>query len=102
MEASAAYQDGRAWWRSERRIRAAAGGRVGRTGHVPDAEVSWPDVPGSNYPGQRWAVEAELTPKPLARTTAIMSGLLSATAGYQPSAVRGTAPRYIPCYVPRS
>jgi hypothetical protein len=94
MEASAAYRDGRAWWRSERRIRAAAGGRVGRTGHVPDAEVSWPDVPGSNYPGQRWAIEAELTPKPLARTTAIMSGLLSATSGHQPGAVWGSAPRY--------
>jgi len=39
LQDSDAYRDGRAWWRSERRIRAAAGGRVG-TGHVPDAEVS--------------------------------------------------------------
>jgi hypothetical protein len=46
LQDSDAFRDGRAWWRSERRIRAAAGGRVG-TGHVPDAEVSWPDVPGS-------------------------------------------------------
>jgi hypothetical protein len=91
MQASPAYQDGRAWWRSERRIRAAAG-RI--RAHVPDAEVSWPDVPGSGYPGQRWAIEAELTPKPLARTTAIMSGLLSATTGHQPSAGRGTASRF--------
>ena len=60
---------------SERRIRAAIGGRV-RTGHVPDAEVSWPDLPASPYPGECWAIEAELTPKPLARTTAIMTGLL--------------------------
>ena len=30
LEASHAYRDGRAWWRSERRIRAAAGGRGGR------------------------------------------------------------------------
>jgi hypothetical protein len=39
LEASDAYRDGRAWWRSERRIRAAAGGGVG-IGHVPDAETS--------------------------------------------------------------
>jgi hypothetical protein len=36
LEASPAYQQGRAWWRCERRIRAAIGGRA--TGHVPDAE----------------------------------------------------------------
>jgi hypothetical protein len=47
LEASPAYQDSRAWWRPERRIRAAIGGRA--TGHVPDAEVSWPDVPASAY-----------------------------------------------------
>src|SRR5512142_2788413 len=40
LESGAAYQDGRAWWRSERRIRAATGGRVG-TAHLPDAEVHW-------------------------------------------------------------
>ena len=28
-------------------------------------------------PGQAWAVEVELTPKPLDRTTKIMAGLLS-------------------------
>jgi hypothetical protein len=61
LQASDAYRDGRAWWRSERRIRAAVGGHVG-TGHVPDAEVSWPDIPASSYAGQCWAIEAELTP----------------------------------------
>ena len=76
LEASDAYQDGRAWWRSERRIRAAAGGRVGG-GHVPDAEMSWPDLTAGAYAGQCWAIEAELTPKPLARTAAIMAGLLA-------------------------
>jgi hypothetical protein len=45
LEASPAYQDSRAWWRPERRIRAAIGGRA--AGHVPDAEVSWPDLPAS-------------------------------------------------------
>ena len=93
LEASDAYQAGQAWWRSERRIRAAAGGRVG-TGHVPDAEVSWPDLPASTYAGECWAIEAELTPKPLARTAAIMRGLLSRTADYQPGARPGDGPRY--------
>jgi hypothetical protein len=81
LQGSDAFRDGRAWWRSERRIRAAAGGRVGG-GHVPDAEVSWPDVPASGYAGECWAIEAELTPKPLARTAAIMTGLLARTADY--------------------
>ena len=36
LEARAAGQAGRPWWRSERRTRAAIGGRVGG-GHVPDA-----------------------------------------------------------------
>ena len=51
LEDSAAFRDGQAWWRSERRIRAAAGGQVGG-GHVPDAEVFWPDVAGSGYAGR--------------------------------------------------
>jgi hypothetical protein len=93
LEAGDVYQNGRAWWRSERRIRAAAGGRVG-TGHVPDAEVFWPDLPASGYAGQCWAIEAELTPKTLTRTAAIMAGLLARTADYQPSAAPGPNPRY--------
>jgi hypothetical protein len=83
-----AWQQGQAWWRSERRIRAAA--RTLTTGHLPDAEVSWPEVPGSGYAGQLWAIEAELTPKPLARTTAIMTGLVVGGPGARP----GPAPRY--------
>jgi hypothetical protein len=71
-----AWHDGQAWWHSERRIRAALRPGVG-TGHLPDAEIHWPSLPGSPYAGQVWAVEAELTPKPLARTSRIMAGLLS-------------------------
>jgi hypothetical protein len=93
LEGSAAWQDGQGWWRSERRIRAATGGRLGG-GHVPDAEVSWPDLPASPYPGECWAIEAELTPKPLARTAAIMTGLLTRTIDYQPAARPAAAPRY--------
>ncbi len=93
LEGSDAWRQGRAWWRSERRIRAAAGGKVGG-GHVPDAEVSWPYEPASGYAGQCWAIEAELTPKPLARTCSIMAGLLARTSDYQPGAAPGPAPRY--------
>jgi hypothetical protein len=93
LQDSEAYRDGRAWWRSERRIRAAAGGRVGIS-HVPDAEVAWPDLPHGAYPGECWAIEAELTPKPLARTTAIMSALLARASDYQPAARPGPRPRY--------
>jgi hypothetical protein len=92
LEASPAYRDGRAWWRSERRIRAAIGGRA--AGHVPDAEVSWPDLSASAYAGECWAIEAELTPKPLARTAGIMAGLATRTSDYAPGAPPGSGPRY--------
>ena len=45
LQDSDAYAQGRAWWRSERRIRAAIAGRSGTT-HMPHAEVSWPDATG--------------------------------------------------------
>jgi hypothetical protein len=92
LEASPAYRDGRAWWRCERRLRAAIGGRT--TTHVPDAEVSWPDLPDSAYPGDCWAIEAELTPKPLARTASIMAALLNRTADYYPDSAPTGHPRY--------
>src|SRR5215472_11853265 len=92
LEASPAYRDGRAWWRPERRLRAAIGGRA--TGHVPDAEVSWPDLPDGAYPGECWAVEAELTPKPLACTAGIMAGLLARTAEYYPDSAPAAGPWY--------
>jgi hypothetical protein len=43
---------------------------------VPDAEIHWPSIAGSPYSGQVWAIEVELTPKPVTRTTRIMTGLL--------------------------
>ena len=82
LEASEGFTQGAAWWRSERRLRSAAGTNAG---HVPDAEVHWPDEPASPYPGQVWAVEAELTPKGAIRTTAIMTTLLARTAGPHPA-----------------
>jgi hypothetical protein len=70
------WADGQAWWHSERRLRAAQPA-AGRGGHLPDAEIHWPSLPGSPYAGQVWAVEVELTPKPLDRTARIMAGLLA-------------------------
>jgi hypothetical protein len=92
LEAGPAFREGHAWWRCERRIRAAIGGRA--AGHVPDAEVSWPDLPGSPYPGECWAIEAELTPKPLARTASIMAALAGRASDYYPGSAPGSGPRY--------
>jgi hypothetical protein len=76
LQAGQAWSDGHAWWRSERRIRAALPSNAGAA-HVPDAEIHWPSIDASPYAGQVWAIEAELTPKPAARTARIMAGLLS-------------------------
>ena len=76
LAAGQTWADGRAWWHSERRLRAAQPA-AGRREHLPDAEIHWPSIAGSPYAGQVWAIEVELTPKPVARTTAIMTGLLS-------------------------
>ena len=56
--------------------------------------MSWPDLPGSPYAGECWALEAELTPKPLARTAAIMSALVTRTADHHPDATPGPGRRY--------
>jgi hypothetical protein len=76
LEAGQAYAGGQAWWRSERDIRAALPSNAGAA-HIADAEVAWPSLEGARFGGQTWAVEVELTPKPLARTSRIMNGLLS-------------------------
>ena len=93
LQSGQAYQQGRAWWRSERRIRAAAGGRVG-IAHLPDAEIHWPSLDGAPYAGQIWAIEAELTPKPLARTTGIMRAMLTRTSDYGPGGTPSIEARY--------
>ena len=76
LQAGPAWGAGQAWWHSERRLRADRPA-AGRREHVPDAEIHWPSIEASPYAGQVWAIEVELTPKPLARTTRIMTGLLS-------------------------
>ena len=75
MQASPAWRDGCPWWHSERRLRTAR--TPLSSGHVPDAEIHWPSIEAGPYAGQVWAIEVELTPKPVARTTGIMTGLLS-------------------------
>ena len=76
LETSPGWASGHGWWHSERRLRAGQP-TAGRGGHVADAEIHWPSIPDSRYAGQVWAVEVELTPKPIARTTRIMGELLT-------------------------
>jgi hypothetical protein len=76
LQASPAWATGQPWWHSERRLRAEHPA-AGRGGHLADAEIHWPSITGSPHAGQVWAIEAELTPKPVARTVRIMTGLLA-------------------------
>jgi len=94
LEAAPGYAAGGGYWRSERRLRARMGGRVGLRQHIPDGEVHWPDGTAVPWAGECWAIEAELTPKPLARTAAIMAGLLAHNADYYPHSLPGAGPRY--------
>ena len=96
LEGTSGYRAASAFWRCERRIRARHG--VGVRQHLPDAEVHWPDVPGVAWAGECWAVEAELTPKTVTRTVAIMREMLVRTGDYgcpaADVAVPGQPPRH--------
>jgi hypothetical protein len=96
LEATGGYQAAGAFWRCERRIRARHG--IGVRQHLPDAEVHWPDEAGVAWAGECWAVEAELTPKTVARTVAIMREMLVRTGDYgcpaADAAVPGQPPRH--------
>jgi len=97
-QAAPAYAAAGAFWRGERRLRARAGGRVGLREHIPDAEVHWPDGAPVGFAGECWAIEAELTPKTVARTAAIMHEILARTGDYGCPAgqaqVPGAPPRH--------
>jgi hypothetical protein len=82
LEAAPRYMAGAGYWRSERRLRARLGGRVGLRQHVPDGEVHWPEDAAVPWAGECWAIEAELTPKTTARTVGIMRELLTRTGDY--------------------
>jgi hypothetical protein len=98
LEAVPLYRGAGAYWRSERRLRARLGGRLGRRDHLPDGEVHWPDAePGTGlvpvaWAGECWAVEAELTPKTVTRTAAIMRELLARTGDYGCTADEAVVP----------
>jgi hypothetical protein len=97
LEAAPGYAAGGGYWRSERRLRARMGGRVGLRQHIPDGEVHWPDGAAVPWAGECWAIEAELTPKTTTRTVAIMRELLTRTGDYGcPAAeiVTGGPPRH--------
>jgi hypothetical protein len=98
LESAPRYGEGEGYWRSERRLRARMGGRVGIREHVPDGEVHWPDGTPVAWAGECWAIEAELTPKTTSRTSAIMRELLARTGDYGcPAAdvrVPGRPPRH--------
>ena len=82
LAATAQFGAGQAYWRSERRLRAKFGRRLGIREHLPDGEVHWPESGGVPWAGECWAIEAELTPKTVAKTVAIMRELLVRTGDY--------------------
>jgi hypothetical protein len=96
LEATTAYRAAGAFWRGERRVRARHG--VGVREHLPDGEVHWPDEAAVAWGGECWAIEAELTRKTVARTTAIMREILARTGDYgcpaADAAVPGRPPRH--------
>ncbi len=96
LESTSAGRQASPFWRCERRIRSGHG--VGARYHLPDAEVHWPDEAPVGWAGECWAVEAELTPKTVARTTSIMREILSRTGDYgcpaADFAVPGRPPRH--------
>lgn len=94
LEATSGYARATAFWRCERRIRSRHG--VGVRQHLPDAEVHWPDGSPAGAPvawaGECWAVEAELSPKTVARTVAIMREILTRTGDYGCPAAEASVP----------
>jgi hypothetical protein len=98
LESASGYRRADAYWRSERRLRTRAGGRVGLREHIPDGEVHWPDGCGVPWAGECWAIEAELTRKTVTRTAAIMHEILTRTGDYGCAAdqvrVPGATPRH--------
>lgn len=89
------WRDGGASWRSEREILSALGFPSGPV-HIPDGEVLWPGEGGA--PGQAWAIEVEVTRKPVARIADIMRELLARTTDYDPAYGSGVFPGDPPRY----
>ena len=98
LEREPEWRAGGAWWRSERRLSSKLGARGGRRDHLPDGEIHWPDdsPAGLAWAGECWAIEAELTRKTAARTTAIMRELLTRTGDYGVPAAEVLVPGFRP------
>jgi hypothetical protein len=93
LAATAQFTQAQAFWRSERRLRARFGRKIGLREHVPDGEVHWPDATASMaWSGECWAIEAELTPKTLAKTVTVMREVLARTGDYGCPAADVTVP----------
>ncbi len=114
LEAAPGYAAAGGYWRSERRLRARAGGRLPLREHLPDGEVHWPEeaatggevhwpeeaatggarrpAAGPGWAGECWAIEAELTPKTVRRTVAIMTEILTRTGDYGCPAAEAQVP----------
>lgn len=83
LAATPQYASAQAFWRSERRLRARFNRKIGLREHIPDGEVHWPDSPDTiAWAGECWAIEAELTPKTLAKTVTVMREVLTRTGDY--------------------
>ncbi|HET9894269.1 MAG TPA: hypothetical protein VFQ44_04995 [Streptosporangiaceae bacterium] len=93
LEAVPQFRAEGAYWRSERRLRSKFGRRLGLREHLPDGEVHWPDTASVPWAGECWAIEAELTPKTVSRTSAIMRELLARTGDYGDAAFKAGQPR---------
>lgn len=110
LTATPQFATAQAFWRSERRLRARFGRKIGLREHLPDGEVHWPDAAstgaastgaastGVAWAGECWAIEAELTPKTLAKTVTVMREVLARTGDYgcpaAEVAVPGRPPRH--------
>jgi hypothetical protein len=103
LAATSQFIEHQAYWRSERRIRSKFGRKIALREHVPDGEVHWPEMEGPGalplaWAGECWAIEAELTPKTVAKTVTIMRELLTRTGDYgcapDDIVVPGRAPRH--------
>jgi hypothetical protein len=93
LEGWGVYRVAGAVWRSERRLRWRLGSGAGRRGHVPDGEVLWPGT-SAHFGGEVWCVEVELTAKTVARTSMIMSAVLSRDCDYGDERGSGGGLRY--------
>jgi hypothetical protein len=96
VQRTSSYRRSRAWWRSERSI--LAGQFPSRVGHVADGEVHYPADSGMPWAGEIWAVEVELSRKPVERTAAIMAEVLAKITDYGPNPCGGAAPGLPPRY----